>query len=282
MKGRAAFLDGIRKFTRVGWRANVVAAFFSGGLKCIQPRKDVALENLHTAFPDASDAWRRKTVKKCYEHFAWMVAEYFALVSDPSRIHSWVCETKGEKILDDLKKSGRGAIILAGHIGNWEFLAAWIAQSGYPFTAVVRNPDDPNLAELIETYRARVGVVTFEKHFIMKEAVRFAKKGGFLALLPDQAWHSAGVYGPFFGKMCFTAGGPAAIAHLAGVPVIPVVSYRIAPFRHKILISPPVLMTEGNDRNKVIQENTDRMNKAIEDMIRPYPEQWLWFHRRWK
>jgi KDO2-lipid IV(A) lauroyltransferase len=282
MKGRAAVLDGIRKWIRPGWRTRAVASFFFGGLMLIRPRRNVALDNLRQAFPESDEAWRKETVRKCYAHIAWMVAEYLSLVSDPAQVNSWVVETEGKEILDDLRDSGRGAIILTGHVGNWELLAGWLAQSGYPLTAVVRNPDDPNLSELIENYRAKLGVGTIEKHFIMKDAVRFAKKGGFLGLLPDQAWHSAGVHGPFFGRMCYTAGGPAAIAHLAGVPVVPVVSYRLAPFRHRVIISPPIPMAEDVDRNRAIQENTHRMNRAIEKMIRPFPEQWLWLHRRWK
>jgi KDO2-lipid IV(A) lauroyltransferase len=282
MKGRAAVLDCIRKWIRPGWRAAAVASFFSCGLRIIRPRRKVALDNLRLAFPDSDESWRKETVTKCYQHISWMVAEYLSLVSDPSRVHSWIVETEGKEILDELRDSGRGAIILTGHVGNWELLAGWLAQSGYPLTAVVRNPDDPNLSELIETYRAALGVGTIEKHFIMKDAVRLAKKGGFLGLLPDQAWHSSGVRGPFFGRMCYTAGGPAAIAHLAGVPVVPVVSYRLAPFRHRVVISPPLPMAEGTDRNSAIHENTLRMNRSIEEMIRPFPEQWLWLHRRWK
>lgn len=282
MKGKAAVLDGLARWIRPGIRAKAAAAFFSGGLRLAGPRRKVALENLRMAYPDSTGEWRRDTVKKCYQHIAWMVAEYLALVRNPSMVLAWVTEVRGREILDKLKESGEGAIILAAHVGNWELLAAWLAQSGYPLTAVVRNPDDPHMAELIKTYRAKMGVGTIEKHFIMKDAVRFARRGGFLGLLPDQAWNSSGVRGPFFGRMCYTAGGPAAIAHLAGVPVVPVVSYRLAPFRHRVIISPPIPMVQGSERNGTIRENTFRMNRAVEEMIRPFPEQWLWLHRRWK
>ncbi len=282
MKGKAAVLDSLRKWVRPGFRAKAAAAFFSGGLRLVGPRRRVALENLSLAYPDSTEEWRKKTVRGCYRHLAWMVAEYLSLVRDPSQVLSWVTEVSGKEILDGLKESDGGAIILAAHMGNWELLAAWLAQSGYPLTAVVRNPDDPNMAELIGNYRARMGVGTIEKQFIMKDAVKFAKKGGFLGLLPDQAWNSSGIRGPFFGHMCYTAGGPAAIAHLAGVPVVPVVSYRLAPFRHRVVVSPPIPMAGGSDRNEALRENTFRMNKAVEDMIRPFPEQWLWLHRRWK
>ncbi len=282
MRGKAAVLDAIRAVVRPGWRAGAIAGFFSAGLKCIRPRSAVARENLRMAYPEASEEWIRSKVKKIYEHLAWMVAEYLSLLNDPSQVLGWVCSVQGKEILDELKASGSGAIILTGHVGNWELLAGWLAQSGYPLTAVVRNPDDLNLSELITAYRSRLGVGTFEKHFVMKEAVRFAKKGGFLGLLPDQAWNITGVRTQFFGRPCYTAGGPAAIAHLAGVPVVPVVSYRVSPFRHRVVISKPLPMAEHPDRDSAIRENTQAMNTTIEEMIRACPEQWLWLHRRWK
>jgi len=282
VKGKATLLNLIASLSRPGWRARCVAAFFSSGLRVLRPRRCVAEENLRMVYPQASQEWIRDTVKKVYTHISWMVAEYLSLLRDPRQVLDWVEIVEGKEILDELKSAGRGAIIITGHVGNWELLAAWLAQSGYPLTAVVRNPDDRELSEMISAYRTRMGVGTFEKHFVMKDAVRFARKGGFLGLLPDQAWNITGIRTRFLGHFCYTAGGPAAMAHLAGVPVVPVVSYRLAPFRHKVIISPPVPMAEGLGRNEALQENTERMNTAIETMILRNPEQWLWLHRRWR
>ena len=282
MRGGAAVLEFLRKWIKPGWRAAAVASILSGGLRLLGPRRGVALENLRRVYPDCDEQWRRRTVRKCYSHIAWMVAEYLSLLSDPPQVLSWVREVEGKEILDEFKKTGKGVIILTGHVGNWELLAAWLAQSGYPLTAVVRNPDDPHLAALIEDYRARVGMGTYEKHFVMREAVRFAKGGGFLGLLPDQAWDSSGIYGTFFGLPCLTSGGAAAMARLAGVEVVPVVSYRVRPFHHKVRIYPPLPLVRHADRNEALRANTELMNGAIERMIRPLPEQWLWLHRRWK
>ncbi|HCL79067.1 MAG TPA: lipid A biosynthesis acyltransferase, partial [Synergistaceae bacterium] len=78
------------------------------------------------------------------------------------------------------------------------------AQSGYPMRPIARPPDDWNLALLIEGYRRRAGVETFQKDAVAKQVVRFVKDGGFLGLMPDQAWDSSGVSGPFMGRMCST------------------------------------------------------------------------------
>ena len=282
MKGKAELFDRIRRLVRPGWRAAFLAGILSGGLKCLRPRMKVALENLKVAYPESSESWRRETVKKCYEHLAWMVAEYFALVGNPRQVLDWFPSVHGISVLDRFLSSGRGCILLTGHLGNWELLAAWVAQAGYPVAALVRNPDDPDAAELTRQYRTRVGLKTFEKQFVMKDAVRFVKDGGFLGILPDQAWNSTGVHGRFFGQPCFTAGGPAAIALLSRAPVVPVVSYRMAPFRHRLEIFEPLDLAAGISRDEAIRENTMRMNTFLEKMIRAHPEQWLWLHRRWK
>ncbi|HCL80431.1 MAG TPA: lipid A biosynthesis acyltransferase, partial [Synergistaceae bacterium] len=61
-----------------------------------------------------------------------MVAEYLARLSDPKQALSWVYEVEGKDVLDDLHARGGGALLISGHLGNWELMAAWFAQSGYP------------------------------------------------------------------------------------------------------------------------------------------------------
>lgn len=282
MNLKTGMISAITSFCRPGWRARAVAGLFSGGLKIFRPRGGEARENLKSVYPEATDDWIRGTVNGVYEHLSWMVAECLALQRDPRLSLEWMKAVEGKEILDSIKAAGRGAIILTGHVGNWELLAAWLAQSGYPLSAVVRSPDDADFSRIIASFRSRTGVGVFEKHFVMKETIRFARNGGFLGLMPDQAWNSTGIPTEFLGRRCYTAGGPAAIARLAGVPVVPVASYRVAPFRHEVRISEPIKMVEGADKQRSIKENTDRMNRAIEKMILEHPEQWLWLHRRWR
>lgn len=282
LRGNARLLDGLRRFIRRGWRAKAVASFLAAGLRAARPRRAVALDNLRSIYPDSSEEWREEILRGCYRHLAWMVAEFLALLEDPKQALSWVYEVEGKDILDELHAPGRGALLISGHLGNWELTAAWLAQSGYPVKPIVRPPNDGNLALLIEEYRRRAGVETFPKDAVAKQVVRFVKGGGFLGLMPDQAWDSSGVYGPFMGRMCSTATGPAAFARLSGAPVVPIFSRRVAPFRHKVVVAPPLPMESGGAKDDTLRENTLRINDAIETMVRAAPEQWLWLHRRWK
>jgi KDO2-lipid IV(A) lauroyltransferase len=84
------------------------------------------------------------------------------------------------------------------------------------------------------------------------------------------------------GEMCSTPGGPAALSHLASVPIIPLVSYRINPFEHEVHIYPPLPEPESSSRSERIELVTGEANRILEEMIKKHPEQWLWLHRRWK
>ena len=52
--------------------------------------------------------------------------------------------------------------------------------------------------------------------------------------------------------------------------------------RHRIEILPEIEMASTGDRDADIRTNTQRCSAVIEEMIRRYPEQWIWFHKRWK
>lgn len=270
------------KFVSPGWRATFAGEFLGKIVSALAPRKQVGMKNLSMAFPQNGIAWKREILKKCYRHLAWSIVEYLCLVKDPSRIHSFIVNIQGEEILQDLLRDGKGAIILTGHIGNWELLAGWLASRGYPIHAVVRDPNDVDVACMLADFREKVGLKTFSKYNIMLGAAKLARKGAFLAILADQDAGREGIHAPFMGVECSTPGGPAALSHLAGVPVIPLVSYRKEPFKHEIVIYPPLPDPKEENRSRRIEIVTRLANQVLEDMIRKHPEQWLWLHRRWK
>jgi KDO2-lipid IV(A) lauroyltransferase len=275
-------INAIARFSAPGWRAKSLAGFLGFALACTRPREREALANLALAYPDSDEAFRMKTLREVYDHLAWMTAEYLALQRNPSQCLSWVQRVVGEEFLREALEAGKGAIILTGHMGNWELLAAWLCRRGYPVTAIVRDPDDTDFRETIADFRTRVGLKTLPKTANMKAAVNLLRKGGFLGILSDQlAGRNEGLPVPFMGHPAYTFAGAASLGILTGCPILPVFSFREAPFRHRIEIAPPLPFPEGTDRKERILDLTLRCNEAIEDAVRRTPGQWLWLHRRW-
>jgi KDO2-lipid IV(A) lauroyltransferase len=114
------------------------------------------------------------------------------------------------------------------------------------------------------------------------EIVRALKtKGTILGLICDQNGGKDGVFVDFFGLPASSVKGPAALALRYGVPVVPMFTLWDGDL-YKVEIQPELELIRSGDEEADILENTGRFQKVIEEMVRRYPEQWLWAHRRWK
>lgn len=238
------------------------------------------MENLRRAFPEKEETWRTVVVEEVYDHLAWSLVEYAALLRDPDQVLSWCFPDEGISFLDQCVAEGRGAVLCTGHCGNWELSGAWFARRKYPFAAIVRRHDEPLMEELIEGARQTVGLSTLGKQEPMRRVVRRLKEGSFVAVLIDQRADNEGVPVPFFGTPATTFPGAAALSRLAQVPLVPVFPFREKPFRHKIHIGPPLSCAEGS-RDEEVYALMAAANIALEHHIREHPAQWLWLHRRW-
>lgn len=276
MSWKAAAAHAFARILRPGPIASGAAAVLSTLLKLSRVRRSVALRNLRIAFPSRSDGELREMLARSYEHLVWTGVEFLALQRDPAQVLDWV-EAENEEGLDV-----DGAILLTGHVGNWELTAAWIAQSGRKLTAIVRESDDEGEKDLIDGMRERCGVACMPKTAPMRRCVSLLRRGELLGILPDQHGGPTGICVPFFGVSTATSTGPAVFAHLTKKPLIPVFTRRISPFRHAIRIGEPIEWTERATREETIYDITKRVNEAVEQMVREAPGQWLAQHRRFR
>jgi KDO2-lipid IV(A) lauroyltransferase len=267
------------KLLRPGWTSGCAAAFLRAPLRLFSPRWRVAALNLSIAFPEKSEAERKKILGETYDHLVWTGIEFIVLQKNPRAALDWVEAENGE-LLDEL--DGKGAILLTGHVGNWELTAAWIAQSGHRVTAIVRESDDEGERGLIEGMRERAGLMCLSKNLPMTRSVSILKRGEFLGILPDQHGGPLGLSVPFFGVETSTSPGAAVFAYLTGKPLIPIFSRRVAPFRHKVRFGPPIEWERLESRDAAIFAITKKINETVERMIREAPGQWLAQHRRFR
>lgn len=278
------FVESLRHFASPGWRGRVLYFFFRGLLAIVPIRRSVALESMKASFPGHERRWYRSLLSRCYSHYAWMLVEYLAAQNDPDLVLKIVKRARGFEQLDRLRAEGKGCIVLTGHIGNWEVGAAWLCRSGYPFETVVRDTDDADFAKLIEQYRSHLGVVTLRKEFSnMRQMIRRPQREGvFLALLADQDASTDGVPVSFLGRGCTMVPGPAVISLSAGVPLIPVYCRRNGPFDLEMVALPVVEVPFEANRDRQVVTLTCAANAVLEHIVKNDPEQWFWFHRRWK
>ena len=241
--------------------------------------------NLQLAFPDMDERQRKQILHGCYDSLGRTLGEFsqFPRATRASLRELIDYDPVGLKHLREAEAEGRGVIFLTGHLGGWEVLSfAWSALE-YPLNFIVRPLDNPHVENFIEGIRTRFGNTAISKTAAARQALRVLRAGGTLGILADlNTQEKEGVFVPFFDRLACTTTGAAMLALRADAVVIPTCAVwdkkRGRYFFHG---DPPVELVRTGDEKRDIEINTANFTAAIERMVRAYPDQWLWIHKRW-
>jgi KDO2-lipid IV(A) lauroyltransferase len=177
---------------------------------------------------------------------------------------------------------GHGVVLLTAHIGNWEWLGAALAMAGFPLTSVIKRQPNDQHTRILNEYRQMVGIEIFARGTAeLVGAAKALRKGKILGFVADQDAGGSGVFINFLGKMASTPLGPAVFAKKFKCPVIPAFIVRKPEGGHRVLIYPPLYYRNTDDEAEALYNLTLDMTRITEDTIRQYPDQWLWFQKRW-
>jgi Kdo2-lipid IVA lauroyltransferase/acyltransferase len=246
----------------------------------------IARINLGIAFPERSGAEHRRILRASCRNLGRVAAEFchFSRLTaeNMSQFVSFADRGAWERAIATADE--KGAVIATAHFGNWELLAYIHGLLGRPVTLVHRPMHNPLFDDAITAIRGGAGTRSIKKKAAAKEALRALKRHQILVIPSDQnQTRTAGVFIDFFGKPACTTPGAARLAMLTGAPVLPVFLVREGESeRHRIEIFPEIELVASGDRDADIRTNTQRCSDVIEAMLRRYPEQWIWFHKRWK
>ncbi len=240
--------------------------------------RERALRNLELAFPAMSPAERIALSKLVFEHFGRIAADFMASGQLTKEELDRSCEIVGLEHLRSAQSVGKGVLLITGHFGNWERAAAWMSSRGYKLGVVARDTSESATNELLQRLRSASGTDVISRGNSTRRILEKLRRNEMVAILPDQ--NSGEAYLPFFGKLAGTVLGPGVLHERTGAPVIPAWCVWLGPGRYRIMIEPALTSQPGFS---IKGEGMMRsINDALERIIRQYPEQWLWFHDRWK
>jgi KDO2-lipid IV(A) lauroyltransferase len=236
-----------------------------------------ALEHLALAFPERPAAERRALARAAFRHQGMNLAEDLHLLSRGCADVARYVETEGWERVAALRAAGTGVLIVTGHCGNWELLAAAINCRGLGMRVVARALDEPELQDLLVAFRRRFGSESIERGRpgAARELLRALREGA-LGMLIDQDTRVEGVWVPFFGRPAYTPVGAAKVALRPGVAAVPAFVERRPDGTHLARFLPPLDLPPDETAATAL------MTQAIEAQIRRRPEQWVWMHRRWR
>ena len=258
-----------------------LSAFGGKLLRTIGPRssKDhIARTNLRIAFPDLPDAELEELMSQQWDNCGRTFAEFPAL----HRLKAFGPKSKITVDGLEILKAHNPAVLFTGHFANWEIMALIMTQAGLPVQITYRKINNPYIDARVRKKRLAYGT----KLLVQKSGVKGARQlidaienNESVALLTDQKFNE-GLSLPFFSEDAMTATGAVRLALKTGRPLIPLSLTRKGARFHMTIHGPIDLVTSGNKAQDT-ENGVRQINQFLEDIIRTYPEQWFWVHRRW-
>jgi KDO2-lipid IV(A) lauroyltransferase len=246
------------------------------------------LKNLEIAFPEKTPPEREAILRGTFENLG-------RVLGDLSQFRKYTRARLGELIDFNLdgeslalyernKREKRGVLVTTGHLGNWEMLVLGYAALYEPISFLARPLDNPKLDRLLNARRTIFGNTPINKRNSARTAISILREGGILGILSDvNAQRKEGVFVPFFGVDACTPSGAAVMAIRSNALIYPTFcvwdkNINRYKFVHGQLLTP----ANTGDRKQDIIDTTAAFTAEIEKIIRAYPDQWMWIHRRWK
>lgn len=192
-------------------------------------------------------------------------------------------EVSGREHVESARARGKGVLVLIAHFGNYALLALQVPKLfGYPLSVIAKPLRNETLNALWWELQRQAGVNGIPARNAYRASVRALKDNGLVGFMLDQNRPAdQGVFVDFFGQPASTTPGLAVMSAHAGAPVLPVFIRRLPDGRNMVEARPPI--EPPPDRQpETIRAFTEACTKTIEDEIRRHPEQWLWWHKRWK
>lgn len=248
----------------------------------VRIRRRETLENLAASFPELGKTARVRMARECYRGFGATFLEIFLLPRLRACDFSERIRFSDPESFARIRAEGTGAVLLTGHLGNWELGGAAAAALGHPTWVLVARQRNPRVDEYVRRAREDAGMRVLYVEEGLRAGLRVLRRGEFLVFLFDQDAGRDGVFAPFFGRPASTPLGPFRFARLARCPILMGLCRREADGRYFVELPPPLWVRTDLPPEAAEREALRAANSLLEDAVRRYPEQWFWMHRRWK
>lgn len=262
-----------------GFAVGVVRFFYA-----LLPRlRKTAEINLGIAFPDWNDAQRNAVIRGMLRNLGWMAAEFARFPKYTKQNVEELVVLDGHENFLEGQRRGKGVLYLTGHIGAWELSSFAHALYGYPLHYMARPIENRRIDSLVNNYRCLSGNRPIFKNESARVTLKVLKEAGTIGILADQnTMPQEAVFVDFFGRAASTTTGIARLALHTDAAVVPGYAVWDKDFgKYRLRFEPPVELVRTGDPERDVLENTRRFTQVLEDIIRKYPEQWVWVHGRW-
>ncbi|HMG94890.1 MAG TPA: lysophospholipid acyltransferase family protein [Gemmatimonadaceae bacterium] len=253
------------------------------GYRPLGIRKRVVESQIAAAFPDLRHEAVLRLARESYRHLGRTFIETALLDSlGKDGLQRLVETVEGWEEIEEVMSKGKGAVLVTGHIGNWELAGAYVAARGIPLDAIVRGMANPLFDAYINHTRAVSGMTVVHDSEAVRRTPRSLRAGRAVAFVADQGVMGlASTFVPFFGRPAKTPRGAAVFALRFDTPVVFVVALRQPNGRYRIVVE-RIEAPQTGDRDRDVDAIVARFTQHLEKWVRAVPAQYFWQHRRWR
>ena len=224
----------------------------------------------------ASELYDSNLPRKIFSHFGRVIFENLnssAVIKESK----FTIISVSNVTLEEIKTLKNGALALTAHLGNWDVLGGFFSSLGVPLHTIGRRARSNITQAILEKIRLDNGITTLwrDDEHSAKEIVSLFKSGKLVAALIDQDTPVRSVFVDFFGTPAKTPNGIVTLANRFNRPIYISFITQEKNYSYSIYV-------ERVSPNLSEQEVLELYHKQLESIIRKYPEQWVWFHKRWR
>lgn len=251
----------------------------------IPRQRNLALNHLRLAFGESKpESEIQGIARSVFSHGAQTLVDILQFSKfKKSNLDSIVEAKEAFRLYRSLLGEGKGVISITAHMGNWELLAGTFGLSGFDGAVIGRKIYYEPYNRWIVNLRLAVGVRTIYREDAARGVLSVLRRNQIIGMLPDQDIASQeGIFLPFFGRPAYTPAAPVKLALVTGAPIVPSFLIREPEGRYRILLGEVIRPNQEIAREEAIRRSTEDWMGQFEDMIRRFPDQWMWMHNRWK
>lgn len=247
----------------------------------VVPRiRKVGMANLDLAFGDTiTPQEKRRILRKSAENIGKVGARFMQIPKLAAGQLDIAFNGAGAEYVPDV---GAGGLLISAHLGNWEYIGLATRPFGMRGGGIVRPFDDPRVDAAIDEIRRAGGFDTISKDNAGMKILNMVKNGEYVFMLVDQSARESAVPTTFFGQPCWSTFAPAMVALRTKANIYPLFVVEEDDGSYTLMARARIEVTRTDDFRDDLVRITQQCQDAIEEVVREYPEQWLWFHRRWK
>lgn len=244
-------------------------------------RRRRVLEYLAIAFPELDENERKRIGRASADNFGRTVAEFLRFPGGDRAAVGELVEIRGLEPLLRLRDQGKSAALVTGHLGAWALYVAALAASGVRPALLVGKQTNPGVDRLILELPGTAVTFISKGRSAPRHMLEAIRSGRLMVMVADHYSSDQKVRVDFLGRPAYTLPLPGALVEKHGLSLFRMTGRRIDGGRHVVDIT-PISLEELDDRDEMRLHVARRMNQALGEAIRDCPEQYFWYHNRWK